>query len=200
MKKKNKKLADELSELQNKVIGNDGKGDDSEKCVKLTKAINIKSKEVSELKAENNTLTDKNVEIIKQMNDAASKATASDIKNTRLETQVENLIEALGKNSNKADHSGTSESNEGLRNENQDVTAKKNSKCKHNDKAICLRKESCQYIHSKLVCSKYSKFSKCENEETCPRRHPSGICNRWKRGLCDKDVECFYRHPDGEEG
>ena len=198
LKKKNKKLADELSELQNKLMGNDGKGDDSDKCVKLTKAVSNKSKEVSELKAENKTLKEKNVELIKQLNDASSKVTASDIKNTRLETQIENLIEALGKGSSKPEV--PLESNEGSRREYQEEPVKKNIKCKHNDKAICLRKESCQYTHNKLVCSKYSKFSNSENEETCPRRHPSGICNRWKRGLCDKDIECFYRHPDGEEG
>ena len=32
------------------------------------------------------------------------------------------------------------------------------------------------------------------------KRHPHGTCNRWKRGVCDKDTDCFYRHPEGEEG
>ena len=51
LKTKTRKLADYLSELQNKL--NHEKGDDSEKCVKLTKAVSNKSKEVTELKNEN---------------------------------------------------------------------------------------------------------------------------------------------------
>ena len=49
LKTKNRKQADKLSELQNKLNGNtnDEKGDDSEKCVKLTKAFSNKSKEVT---------------------------------------------------------------------------------------------------------------------------------------------------------
>ena len=51
LKTKNRKLADELSELQDKLNGTTTteKGDDSEKCVKLTKTVSNKSKEVTEL-------------------------------------------------------------------------------------------------------------------------------------------------------
>ena len=203
MKTKNRKQADELSEFQNKLNGNtnDEKGDDSEKCVKLTKAVSNKSKEVTELKNENKSLKEKNIDLNKQVNDISSKATAVEIKNTRLETQVENLIEALGKNCTKVRLPETSESSkESIDEDLETNSTKKSIKCKHNDKAICLRKESCLYMHNKFVCGSYSKLSKCEKEEACPRRHPSGVCNRWKRGVCDKDLECFYRHPQGEEG
>ena len=57
-----------------------------------------------------------------------------------------------------------------------------------------------QVAHSKLVCSSFSKFAQCENEQTCPSRHPTGACIRWKKGVCNKNLECFYRHPEGEEG
>ena len=189
--------------MQNKLNGTtiDEKGDDSEKCVKLTKAVSNKSKEVTELKNENKSLKEKNIDLNKQVNDIFSKATAVEIKNTRLETQVENLIEALGKNCTKVRLPETSESSkESIDEDLETNSTKKSIKCKHNDKAICLRKESCLYMHNKFVCGSYSKLSKCEKEEACPRRHPSGVCNRWKRGVCDKDLECFYRHPQGEEG
>ena len=121
------------------------------------------------------------------MNELSSKVTALEVKNTRLETQVENLIETLGKGENKAAPKESVDNN-------------KSVKCRHNDKAICMRSETCQYIHSKFVCSIFSRFGECENEITCPKRHPTGICNKWRRGLCEKDMECFYRHPEGEEG
>ena len=29
---------------------------------------------------------------------------------------------------------------------------------------------------------------------------PVDIRIRWKKGVCNKNLECFYRHPEGEEG
>ena len=148
---------------------------------------------------ENKKYKDKNAVLTNQMNEVSSKATALEIKNTRLENQVENLIEAIGKKDDKRKQ--TDDSNVPPKSPPVGTfTTQNSSKCRHNDKAICLRKESCKYIHNKLVCGEYSKFGKCDQEETCPRRHPTGVCNRWRRGFCDKDVECFYRHPAGEEG
>ena len=164
--------------------------DESDKCVKLSKAISTKAKEVSEIKVENKNLREKNTVLTKQLNEVSSKATALEIKNTRLENQVENLIEAIGKKNEtrkepeeqnvppKSPPSGA-------------VPVQRSVKCRHNDKAICLRKDSCQFIHYKLLCDEYSKSGKCDQEETCQRRHPSPL---EKRSLC------FYRHPSGEEG
>ena len=196
-KTKNKELAEELAELQNKVNGKDDKSADTDKCVKLTKVVSNKSKEITELKNENKALKEKSEEYLKKMNDASSKATAFEIKNTRLENQVENLIEAVGKRD--ANKECTESVEPQSRNVPESQVMQTTVKCRHNDKAICNRKETCQYTHSKLVCSSYSKFAQCENEQICPRRHPTGACNRWKKGVCNKDLECFYRHPEGEE-
>ena len=27
------------------------------------------------------------------------------------------------------------------------------------------------------------------------KRHPVGICAKWRRGNCERDLDCFYRHP-----
>ena len=48
-RKKNKELVEELSELQNKLNGKDDNSTDTEKCVKLTKVVSNKSKEIVEL-------------------------------------------------------------------------------------------------------------------------------------------------------
>ena len=31
-------------------------------------------------------------------------------------------------------------------------------------------------------------------------RHPTGVCLHWKKGYCERDSLCFYRHPDEEFG
>ena len=176
--------------------------DESDKIVKLTKVVGTKSKEITDLKTENNSLKDLNQEKTKKKNEISSRETALEVKNTRLETQIENLIEAIGKSSNNVRHNRSETEDSSEANEKEETTAferRASVKCRHNDKAICLRKEDCQYLHHKLVCFNFSKYGTCENEQTCPRRHPSGICNRWKRGVCDKEMECFYRHPLEEE-
>ena len=159
IKAKNRKLAEELSEAQNKLNDDTRTNDEPDKCVKLTKVISTKSKEITELKVENKNLTEKNNTLTNKLNEVSSKVTALEVKNTRLENQVENLIEAIGKKDTR-------------RKPSEDINApqkspsteaapvQKSVKCKHNDKAICLRKESCQYIHYKLVCGEFSKFVK----------------------------------------
>ena len=92
---RNKKLADEIAELQNEKNGD--KTSDVDKCVKLTKVVSTKSKEIAELKNENKVMKEKSEEYLKKMNEASDKATALEVKNTRLENQVENLIEAVSK-------------------------------------------------------------------------------------------------------
>ena len=171
------------------------KDNDSDKCSKLTKVVSNKSKEIAELKAENKLMKERSQEVQKKMNEMSSSVSTLAIKNTRLESQVENLINAFGNKSGSANNATNS-----AKNDDEETTPKHASKCKHNDKAICTRKETCQFSHSKAVCSSYSKFGVCEREESCTKRHPHGTCNRWKRGSCDKGFECFYRHPIDEEG
>ena len=81
----------------------------------------------------------------------------------------------------------------------EEAASKVAGKCKHNDKAICLKKDACQFVHNKTVCTSYSKHGECASEVTCMKRHPHGVCHRYKRGVCDRGTECFYRHPEGEE-
>jgi hypothetical protein len=200
LKRKNKQLADELSELQNIVNGKGGKVDESEKCLKLTKVVSNKSKEITDLKTENTSLKEKNQDMIKKLNEMSTTVTGLEVKNTRLESQVENLIEAVGKNDTKSRKNEPIVTNKPRSRDEEDMSPKPMTKCRHNDKAICLRKDSCQFLHNKIVCNAYSKYGTCENEERCMKRHPHGICNRWKKGVCDKENECFYRHPAGEEG
>ena len=85
------------------------------------------------------------------MNVLSSSATALEIKNTRLESQVENLIYAFG--SNKSGKVGAA--SKSATNDDEVETTKSQTKCKHNDKAICTRKDTCQYVHNKTVCSSY---------------------------------------------
>ena len=198
LKQKNKQLAEELAELQNNANGKSSKEDDSEKCSKLTKVVSNKSKEVTELKTENKVMKERNEEMNKRMNEMSSKVTTLETRNTRLETQVENLIDAVGRNHTK---SGKNESApKSPSRDDSEMNTRPATKCKHNDKAICLRKDTCQFVHTKIVCSSFTKHGECSSQDTCMKRHPHGICNRWKRGVCDKDTDCFYRHPEGEEG
>ena len=188
--------------LQNSINSKSAnvKDDESDRCSKLTKVVSNKSKEITDLKAENKSLKERNQSILMKMNEASSSATALETKNTRLESQVENLISAFG--STKSAHieaAPKAPSNNVEEVENKSPT-KLVTKCKHNDKAICTRKDTCQFVHNKTVCSPYSKHGVCENEISCMKRHPYGTCHRWKRGTCDKSLECFYRHPAEEEG
>ena len=145
-----------------------GNSIESDKCVKLSKVVNTKSKEISEVKTENKSLKEKNDELTKKCNETSTKVTALEIKNTRLETQIEHLIEAVGKR----DNSSQDEDFQPTATSRMDALSPKMTKCRHNDKAICLRKETCHYIHHNLVCNAFSKYGRCEKEETCPKRHP----------------------------
>ena len=194
LKATNKTLIEELSEVQDKTKRHEVETEGSDKFVKLSKVVSSKSKEITDLRNENKSLKEKCQDLTSKTNEVSQKVTALEIRNTRLDTQVENLIEALGKKDSKEKHEKPNDSKEASIKENP-----RQVKCRHNDKAICLRQETCQYVHNKYVCSNYSRFGSCEREEICPNRHPTGICNRWKRGVCEKDGECFYRHPLGEE-
>ena len=41
----------------------------------------------------------------------------------------------------------------------------------------------------------FSKYAECEDQDTCMKRHPNGICSKWKNGRCDRELECLFRHP-----
>ena len=68
-------------------------------------------------------------------------------------------------------------------------------KCRHNDRSTCNRGESCHFFHSKTLCKIFSKYAECENQDTCMKRHPNGVCSKWKNGRWRRDLECIFRHP-----
>ena len=77
----------------------------------------------------------------------------------------------------------------------EEQSKSKDVKCRHNDRAACNRGESCFFYHSKVVCRIFSRYGECENQDKCFKRHPVGICAKWRKGKCDKDLDCLYRHP-----
>ena len=38
------------------------------------------------------------------------------------------------------------------------------------------------------------------NDNSCQQKHPTGICIDWRRGVCEQDDQCLYRHPNEEHG
>ena len=74
-------------------------------------------------------------------------------------------------------------------------------KCKKHDKGRCFFGPKCNFSHSSnTVCKTFSKLGFCNGEEECPDRHPTGVCLQWRRAICDKDLHCFYQHPQKEHG
>ena len=139
------------------------------------------------------------------MKDLSGKVSSLEVTNTRLESQVDNLIESLGKLKNERINSRPTEKETvgeevpafvptGRRSDDQGYS--KEIKCKHNDRATCHRGENCFFLHSQVVCKMFSKYGECEDQEHCLKRHPVGFCSRWKRGRCDRNIEdCPFRHP-----
>jgi predicted nucleic acid-binding Zn-ribbon protein len=106
--------------------------------------VSNKSKEITDLKSENKSLKERNKSILMKMNEASSSATVLETKNTRLESQVENLISAFGHT--KSAH--IEAASKAPINNMEEVV---------NKSAICTRKDTCQVFHSKTVCSSYIK-------------------------------------------
>jgi len=195
--KKNKDLVDQLADAQTKA----NKGDDT-RVSKLSKVVGEKNEECRELMEENKKLKTSNEELQKQMNEISSKVSSLETSKKRLENQVDNLIEAVGKPSNKKETVANGRENKvdeviqpsGKRS-SEEREQSKSVKCRHNDRGSCNRGESCHFFHSKTQCKMFSKFNECENQKTCMKRHPIGICSRWRKGRCDRDLECHFRHP-----
>ena len=130
-----------------------------------------------------------------------------EVKNKNLEKQVQDLIEACGKGNSDGGRVSFESSlnnpnlipNASISQNGQNI--KSQIKCKFNDKGLCqFGAANCRNLHSKVVCQSFSKWGFCENEATCADRHPRGICNEWKRGVCSKTNECYFRHPEDEYG
>ena len=205
--KRNKELIEELAECQNKSNKHSGNDD---RISKMSKVVSNKNKENNELLEENKRVKKSNEELLKRLKDVSEKVSSLEVAKTRLESQVDHLIEAVGKkvvnNENVRTNAAVDERERtanvseaeiihpsGRKVEEQGKP--KAIKCRHNDKGSCNRGENCFFFHSKSLCRIYSKYGECENQETCFKRHPVGICARWRKDRCDRDLDCLYRHP-----
>jgi hypothetical protein len=127
---------------------------------------------------------------LKEINDKLNKA---ENKNTRLETEVDNLIEIHGKKEQTNKEIPQREKED----ERQIVRMDGNQKrCSYNNRSIC-RNNPCRFIHSNFVCKSFSSYGKCDQGVECPGRHPTGVCNKWRSSNCHLEAEaCQFRHPE----
>ena len=151
MTKRNKELVEELAESQNK--SNKTSGNDDSRVSKLSKAVNTKTKENKELADENIKLKKSNEELLKKFTDVSGKVSILETANTRLENQVDNLIEAVGKKNKDDPKTKVGAGREKTNNESEkkqpsgrkseDNEQSKTIKCRHNDKSSCNRGNTC---------------------------------------------------------
>ena len=92
--KDKRRLAKDLAEAQNK--DNVTVAGDSEKCTKLTNILKNQKAETKKASDDTKRLTTANKELQERLNKANNSNTVLVTKNTRLEKQVEDLIETCG--------------------------------------------------------------------------------------------------------
>ena len=190
--KDKRRLAKDLAESQKKKIG-EIDIEEEDRCSKLTNLLKNKTNETKKTNDEVKRVTATNKDMQEKLNKANSTIVTLETKTTRLEKQIEDLIDACGQK--------PAETNRKVAFEAPNMNEKSKTKCMHNDKGKCRYCPSCNFEHSNIVCKSYSKVGFCENYDQCLLRHPVGVCLHWKRGRCEKDdALCFYRHPDDEFG
>ena len=187
--KDKRRLAKELVEAQN----NDKDIVDTEKCSKLTTLLKNQKGDTKKANEEVKRLTTSNKELQEKLNKVNNTNAVLETKTTRLEKQVEDLIETCGA-VEKAPEKSRRVSFEASK-----TVDKAKTKCMFNDRGRC-KNASCEFIHSNVVCKSFSKTAFCDNHDKCPMRHPEGVCLHWRRGRCEKESFCFYRHPEDELG
>ena len=190
--KDKKRLAKVLAEAQAKDKATPGSIDDGDKGLKLTNLLKNQKAETKKATDENKRLNTANKELQDKLNKANNELTKLESKSTRLEKQVDDLIETCGQK--------PKEINRRVSFENQKSSERTQTKCVFNDKGRCRDGYDCSFAHPNVVCKSHSKSGFCEDPDQCPLRHPSGICMHWRRGNCDKESVCFYRHPVEEFG
>ena len=185
LKERNKKLADDLAEEQ---------ANENPNNLILTNLLKTRTVEMRKIEKEKENLKKNLSETDSKLKEANDKVTKTEIKNTRLENEVNNMIEILGKKDSSVGNKPPSETRE---KEAQLYRPDGNPKrCSFNNKTIC-KNDTCSFVHSNFVCTTYSQFGKCDQGNQCPGKHPSGICNRWRDGNCHlKTEDCQFRHPE----
>ena len=193
LKERNKKLADDLAEEESKHVQNNPNN------LILTNLLKSRTMEMKKIEKEKESLKKSLSESNSKLKEASDRVTKAETKSIRLETEVDNLIEILGKKDQVPKGGNATEVNE---EEVQVFQPDGSSKrCSFNNKAMC-RNNTCRFVHSDVVCKSYSLSGKCDQGIQCPGRHPTGVCNRWKYGNCQLKIEvCQFRHhedsPDG---
>ena len=190
--KDKRRLAKDLAEAQAKDKATPGSIDDGDKGLKLTNLLKNQKAETKKATDENKRLNTANKELQDKLNKANNELTKLESKSTRLEKQVDDLIETCGQK--------PKEINRRVSFENQKSSERSQTKCVFNDKGRCRDGSDCSFAHPNVVCKSHSRSGFCEDPDQCPLRHPSGICMHWRRGNCDKESVCFYRHPVEEFG
>ena len=187
LKAKNKKLADDLAEEQAKV------NKENPNSLILTNLLKTRTAELKRLEKEKENNVKNMTEVqakLKEINDKLNKA---ENKNTRLETEVDNLIEILDKKDQTNKEIPQKEKDDERQIFHMDGN---NKRCSFNNRSIC-RNNPCRFIHSNFVCKSYSSYGKCDQGVDCPGRHPTGVCNKWRSNNCSLEAEvCQFRHPE----
>jgi hypothetical protein len=170
LKERNKKLADDLAEEESRQVK------ENPNNLILTNLLKTRTAEMKRTEKEKENLQKTLTESNSQLKEANDKVIKAESINTRLETEVNNLIEILGKR----DQDSRSKPNpvEQLQDVQFFQMDGNPKRCSFNNRAIC-RNNACRFAHSEIVCKSYSSFGKCDQGNQCPGRHPTGICNKW---------------------
>ena len=194
--KDKKRLAKDLAEAQAK--DKDVVNDDTDKCSKLTGLLKTQKADTKKATDEVKKVNIANKELQTKLNKANNENASLVAKTTRLEKQVDDLIETCGQKLTDVNRRVSFENQKSI--EKTVDKSQSQVKCFHNDKGRCRNGDECGFAHSNVVCKSFSKLAFCENQEQCPLRHPTGICMYWRGGQCEKEFMCFYRHPEDEFG
>ena len=143
-----RRLAKDLAAAQSKNKDEHLEGED-DKVSKLTNILKNKNVETKKANDEVKRLTAANKEIQEKLNIVNNTKVVLEAKTTRLEKQVEDLIETCGQT--KEDVGKKVSFDTTRRQENTQI------KCMNNDKGRCRYGSNCHYEHSEVVCKSVSK-------------------------------------------
>ena len=118
----------------------------------------------------------------------------AETKNKRLENEIDNLVEILGRN----DQPNPEQDNDKETERKRSQMDGNQKRCSFNDRAMC-RNSNCRFIHSEFTCKSYSVRGMCDQGSHCQGRHPSGVCNRWRNRNCNLRAEdCPFKHSEDQ--
>ena len=189
LKEKNKKLADELAEKQEKSV------QENPNNLILTNLLKTRTAEMKRIEKEKEKIQKKLDESESKLKETNIKLTKVENTNIRLESEVDNLVEILGKKVPVKPNQTRESDEERVQVFQMDGKPKR---CSFNNKAIC-RNNNCSFAHSNFVCKPFSQYGVCDQGIQCPGRHPTGVCHKWRNGGCHMTTEaCHFRHPEDD--